>query len=367
MLFRDFRPIDSGPGPGSDVPGRVHVRMVGVSTDHAAELGLRWTVGFGDVSASRTFPARIARINDDDFHACLPCLVFDKGTKLMERPAAHLRPLPLAKPCPVAEALEVFEGNPAPSAFSLGNERFGNDVVDVPAKARLMPRKGFELAPDGFGAKSTALATGCCLLERPALVVQTHAARLDAFPGVPIAIAVRGDVRHAEIDAQKVRRRCLGAFWQINGHEQEPFAVLAAHKITLPLGSRKTFGLVAAHDDRHQDTTGECQQRHAIDAPKAHQALIVRDGCERAKARALGFVPLVSLADLRNAAHGHLRRQAEAFAQGGVIELLQRDLVGRFPGKRFSCQPVRCRVEGAYCRFKRGGLLWRRQKLCLQG
>ena len=52
----------------------------------------------------------------------------------------------------------------------------------------------------------------------------------------------------------------------------------------------------------------------------------------------LGLVALVGFADLRNAAHGHLRRQSEALPQVPVEEFLQRNFVRRFPGERFCYQ-----------------------------
>lgn len=63
MPFRGFRPIDNGPSPGRNVPGLVLVRIVGVPIGHAAELGLRWTIGFVLMLADRTRAARIPGID----------------------------------------------------------------------------------------------------------------------------------------------------------------------------------------------------------------------------------------------------------------------------------------------------------------
>ncbi len=129
MRFRDFRRIDRRPGEATDVPRRVHVCVVGVPTGHAAKLRLRWAVGFGYMPANRARLAGIGRVDVDDLNACQPGFVFDKCTKLRKSPSTHLRPLRLAKPCPVADALEFLQGKPATGAFGLSNERFGYAMV----------------------------------------------------------------------------------------------------------------------------------------------------------------------------------------------------------------------------------------------
>jgi len=366
VRFRDFRLIDSSPGPGTDVPGRVHVRVVGVSTYHAAELCLRWAVGLGRVPTGRAFPTRIARIDDDEFHARLPCLVLDEAAKLMESPSAHLRPLLLAKPCPVADALQVFQGQSTPSVFGLSNELFGNSMVSVLAKARFAPRNGFELTPDSLRAQAEPLAANCRLLETTAKIVVADATGFDIRARVALPVAVGGDVLDTQIYTKKIGCRRFRSIRQINRDEQKPFAVLATHKVSLPLGCSKALSLVASHDEQHQDATGKRQQRDPIQPLEAHQPLIVGNGRKRTEMRTLGLVVLVGFADLRNAAHGHLRRQSEALPQVSVEQLLQRNLVRCFPDKRFACQPISRRIEGAHRRFERSGLLCCRQQLGLQ-
>jgi hypothetical protein len=124
----------------------------------------------------------------------LPCLVFDKGAKLVESPSAHLRPLLLAKPCPVADALEIFQGHSTSGVFSLGNERFRNDVVDILAKARFAPCKEFELAPDVLRAQAAPFAARCRFLKTAAQSVvvygsSTFGTRVDLSGGMITEIA----------------------------------------------------------------------------------------------------------------------------------------------------------------------------------
>lgn len=121
MRFRDFRRIDRRPGEATDVPRRVHVCVVGVSTGHAAKLCLRWAVGFGYMPANRARLAGVRRRNQHDIHAMEPCLVLDERAQLTKSPSAYPRPLclvnyPRLKPgaCPWRYAIrrvsETFGG-----------------------------------------------------------------------------------------------------------------------------------------------------------------------------------------------------------------------------------------------------------------
>lgn len=367
MRFRDFRRIDRRPGEATDVPRRVHVCVVGVPTGHAAKLRLRWAVGFGYMPANRARLAGIGRVDVDDLNACQPGFVFDKCTKLRKSPPTHLRPLRLAKPCPVADALEFLQGKPATGAFGLSNERFGYAMILVGAKSPFLPAQALELAPDVLRTHASPLFGRSSPLETGAQCVLPTPDGFDRIAAVVLPVAVGGDIGHSEIDADEVGRWRLGAVWQIDGHKQEPLAILAQDEITLPLGGGKPFLLILAHDHGHENATRERQKRHAINALEAHQPLVIGDSGKRTKLRSLGLVPLVGFADLRNAAHRHLGRQSESLAQLSVAKLLQQDFVGGLSCKRLAGQPVGCFVEGAHGRLKQSGLLRGRQKLRLQG
>ncbi len=112
MLFRDFRRIDER--PGAYIPRRVYICMIGMATDHTAELCLRWAIG------------------------------------LVYMPAA--RALSPATPGSVADPFEV-DGFSEPS-FS--------------------PRNRFEFAPNGFGAKTALHSNASGRLRPPRRCTAPH-------------------------------------------------------------------------------------------------------------------------------------------------------------------------------------------------
>ncbi len=367
MRFRDFRRIDSSPGHGTNVPGRVHVGMVGVSTGHATELFLRRAVGFSDVPASMAGTRGVLGVDDDDTNTRHPGFVRDKGSKLIKSPTAHFRSLRLAKPCPFTDALEVFQGDSASGVFGLDNQRFGNAVVFVGAKPPFFAAKVLEFATNVFGARPSAFSASGRLLQSAAKALLTNPDRFYIGTAMTIPVAIRGKMDHAQVHADNVGRRRLCPLGQIHGYEQKPLAVLAANEIALSPGVGKAFFLILTHDESDDDTSGKRQQRHPIHVLETHQALVIGYTRKLAKAWAFCLVPLIGFAHLSHAAHGHLRGQTKALPHGAVVKFLQGNLVGRLPGKRLSRQPVSRRVEGAHRCLERLGVFWRGQKLCLQG
>lgn len=345
VLARDFGPHDDGLGP--DVQGRVDVRMGLMPTVPTSELCLRGPIGFIDHAAFVACPGGVARIDGQNLNSGELSLVGDELPELMERPSMHASPLPLAKPYPAADARQFFEGNAASGAFGSRNERLGNAVVRVLSEAGLTAGDGLEPAADGARALALALPAGRRALERAPGRGVALAAPLDVVAGMEITVAGGGDVGHTQIDAEEVGGGRLRPVGKVDRHQQEPLAVAAAHEVALANGGAEALGLIAAHHQRHGHTAGQGQQRDAIQPLEAHHALVEGHRRQGPEARALGLVPLVRLADLRDAAHRHLRRQAEPLAQRGVMSLLERDLVSQLRRKRLARQPVGARIEGA--------------------
>ena len=94
----------------------------------------------------RTHLRGMLGIDDLEQHAGLLRLVADKLAKLVKSPATHAVALRLAKPGALADALEVFQGDPSPSAFSLRNDSLRDTVVGIAAKACFSIADTFELS-----------------------------------------------------------------------------------------------------------------------------------------------------------------------------------------------------------------------------
>jgi hypothetical protein len=304
VRFRDFRLVGSSPGPETDVPGRIHVSVVRVSTaptqrnsDGDGRLALAACPQTGHCrpvwrgSTTTTSPP-----------AC--CALYP--TKVRIRRKAHppiLARCGLRNRVPWRMPLRFSRASPRPAPLALATGI---------AKARFAPRNGFELAPNTPGSPAAPFPAGCRCLQTTAQIVVTQATFLNRRARVALPIAVSGDVPDTQSDARNIGWRRLRAVWPINCHQQKTFAVLATHEVALPPGSRTSPGLAAPHDERRPDATGACQQQHPVGALETHHPLVVWNRCQRTEMRTPGLVALTGFADLRDTAHGHLCGQPVA-------------------------------------------------------
>lgn len=177
--------------------------------------------------------------------------------------------------------LSSSRASPRPVPLALANERFGYAMILVGAKSPFLPAQALELAPDVLRTHASPLFGRSSPLETGAQCVLPTPDGFDRIAAVVLPVAVGGDIGHSEIDADEVGRWQIGAVWQIDGHKQEPLAILAQDEIALPLGGGKPFLLILAHDHGHENATGERQKRHAVNALEAHQPLVIGDSGNR--------------------------------------------------------------------------------------
>ena len=86
-LFRDFRRIDER--PGANVLRRVNISVVVVATAHAQEFGLGWSIPLIGTAAGRALATGVPGIYQNYRYSVCCCLVLDKHSQLMERPAMY--------------------------------------------------------------------------------------------------------------------------------------------------------------------------------------------------------------------------------------------------------------------------------------
>ena len=313
--------------------------MGAAPTRLADELGLALSIGLFAMPTGRTSPGRVPGIHRHDGDSGQFRLVCHKGIELSERPTRE--PIPgvgATSRDPLADALEVFKGDPSIRAFGLLDDRLADAVVFVATEPGFLP---------GHPAQLLLRPLGVPPLEPLALEVVLPADAFDVGPGVLLAVAVGGDVRDTQIDPDEVGGRDRSPRRDVRRHQQEPLAVIPEDEVGLPLGPRELLRLVLAQHEGHEDATAERQQAHAVDALEGHHPLIEGHRGGRAEDGPDTLVALVSLADLGDAADRHLRRQAEPLAKLPVAGVLQLDLVGRPLLEGDPAQPI-CRFVEAF-------------------
>jgi len=95
------------------------------------EDGLGWPVAFIDIVAFGAFLAGVRRVDVHDRHPGVSRLVRGEPAELVEGPGVERGPLGLAKPCPLADAPKILQGDSATGALSLGHDPLRNTVIHI--------------------------------------------------------------------------------------------------------------------------------------------------------------------------------------------------------------------------------------------
>ena len=141
------------------------------------------------------------------------------------------------------------------------------------------------LAPPGSPGRLAQRSTPGRVLE---------AFGLNLLRGVLLAVAIHGDVDHAQVHAQKVCGRGLGSVRDVDRDQQEPLAVLAKYQVALTLRPAEPLSLILPHDVGNDHAAFEGRDAHAIGALEADVlAHAERDGRVLAELRSLVLVWLV--------------------------------------------------------------------------
>src|SRR5262249_13324425 len=343
-----------------------YIRMIEMTTRSAQKESSHRTVAFVNMPAFRARPACVARINGDDRNARQLRLILDESTQFGERPFRHLVSLSLPEPGPFANLGQVFQTDSALGVCGFLNDPFRDAMIFVRLKSAFFARKSFQFSLDVLWALAGTFR--CCSLpaQRTSDFVLFLPNLLALGVGVYGAVAVGGEIHHAEIHADEILRWNRRSFRRVHGHEQKPFAVFSAYKVRLAFCQAEPFALVLAHQERKLNPPFQGQNRNPVNALERQDAVVVRHGGVGMKDRQNAFISTVSSSDVTNANRGHLSREVELFSQLVIVLLLKRDFVGRLRFEGLFGEPGAGLVKPLDGGFQFGGLFLIWQKLDLQ-
>jgi hypothetical protein len=171
MVSQSCGPLRKGQSPATDVAGGVPIGMGLVAACPAIKPIPALPVGAFAVPALGASLAGISGVHEDHGYIRESRLVADERAELGERPSREpiLRVTAPSRD-PVADALEVFEGDPASGAFGGLDDLLADDVVLVPAEPSLFTLDPPDLLLARFGVlalESFPLITPTTGLCRP--------------------------------------------------------------------------------------------------------------------------------------------------------------------------------------------------------
>jgi len=207
------RPVDYG--PGADVPCRDVVGRPSVPARDARKPIPCRPVRLGAVPAFGTGLARVRRVDGHQQHPSKRCLVLEEGTLLEEGPAMQTCSLSASGRYPVANTLEILQGNAAAGAFCLLHESLADPMVDVSPETSLSSGNLPELPLRRPGPSSLQVAS--------AVGVGTPDA-VDIVARVDLSITVGGEVDDTQVHTEEVVRLDHGALSDLAGNDEQPLA-----------------------------------------------------------------------------------------------------------------------------------------------
>ena len=274
---------------------------------------MRGTIAFFRTATHRTFSGGVARVNIGDGDAAPLRFVGDKLPQLIERPAVHCGALRLANRYPVADAAQVFQGDPAASVLSLFHNAFADRVVDVCGKATLLARQLLE---------ATLRAARALALQLLAQAPVTKAHGLNRRPRVHDAIAIYSDIHDAQVNAEKAVRVKRRFFGYLAGRREVEVA-LAIDQVAFALLVCQQGQLVCAGHEGHVLSTAQQPDRHrSIGHAPVQDAAVVGDAAVFSEVALRLPILFVGVDNLADAADGHLRREGKPGANLVVNELM---------------------------------------------
>ena len=327
--------------PTCDVHRANMIGIIGEPARCANKLRLASATSLVDDTTRETGARGIAGIDGNNLHTGEPSLVFDKRPKLIKRPSAVHRSLASLNSCPLADTSKVFQGDPSRGVFGLCDDTLCDGMVHVGTETGLLARESLEMTLGRLGTDGLQGGT------QPRM---TLADSFNDCSTMPFTVGVYGKISDPKINPKPVgwfNGRTVG---NLDGNVEEELSV-AVDEISLTAHAFQTSTVVISDDNRQNHSPVEGGDAYTIDTVLEGVETLVESDCTvRLEGDALGFVPLVNLADLRNYADGVLRVQTESLSKRVVVEVLEFEFVGCAKFERSLGKPVTRGIDA----FQRG-------------
>jgi len=310
------------------------------TTLNTGELTLSRAVTFVNTTTRWAGTGGIPWVNKHDGNPALLRLVRDKPNQLIEGPTVQRSSLVASNCNPVADTLEVFEGNGASGALRSSYNCFGDAMVYVGGEAPLLTSALFE---ESFGRSR---AFGLEFLAQPTTATAQASDRPARVDG---SVRVSENVDNPQIAAQHtcdIRRSGLLNVTSCEQVEasvavrQVGFSLLGLQQVTLSLSTDKRDGLPSVHgpdrDFGHRNLP-------------AQNTIIIRNAACGAE-RALGFaVEFVGISNLGYDSHRKLGRQGKLIPHGVIAGFMDGPLTERLMFPCPSADPVAGSISLLQC------------------
>jgi hypothetical protein len=312
VWLHDKQPSQNIQTSEANCPSSVFIRMFGVAALLADEKLSSLPVRPFSVAALIALLAGVLRINKDPEHTASFRLVSDESPELVKAPRVHAVTLIFLSPYPVANAIEVFECNPASGAFSQRYHRFGNYMIRVSREPLLFLAA---LLQEPFSAFSALLLQ----LASQRMIAMSHL--VDVGAGMPVTIRIKSNISDPEIHSKQIGWQLRFSFLDLNADVQIEAAV-AIDQIALAARQRKKLTLFVTADERERKSPSHRPDRDGgfVQVPREQTQIVDGRACRVERSRALA--DRIGVRNLGASANGCLsgkaKEQSDAFVACGL-------------------------------------------------
>jgi hypothetical protein len=319
---------------------------------------LAGSVAFIDTTTLRTCPRGVAWIDKDNLNSGTLGFVDHKALELAEGPRMQTGPLLSLSPYPATNALQVFQGNTAPGAFSNGNYFFGNLVVNVGGEPALFEPA---LTQKAFGASG---AFG--------LQVTTHSSvpypsAVELSARIAFTITGLSDSDYTQINADKIRNFSNSRCRLVNRNKQEPFAV-AIDEIGFTASAIEESPVTFATRERDSLPSAQGPDTYRLRSKIPGQdARIVGNRAVSTERASHFIVELISIGNFGYKSHHNLSGKRKFSADGAVTKPVNIELSESFGAPAKLTNAISRDVGAAKSFEQNSGLFGRGQQFNLGG
>ena len=275
---------------------------------------MRFAIRLIDKPTTRAGLRGISRVHENDRHAGQGSLVLDKLPKLVKRPRVKFSSLRLAKPCPVADAGQIFKSEAASGVFSLLNYFFTQAMVNVGSEPTLTTRQLFEAS---FGRARAFF------LEASTLAAAAFSQAENLGTTMLFAVRVGGNVNDAKVNAKVTFHVIGGRIVGVTDGKQVKFAIDVT-EVALAFLSSQKLDLAVASDKRDSLPTVNRPDRDLSPVELVAQyPVVVGDSAFRPECAFCVPVKLVGVGHFGDTANSHLGREVKPLSNRLVDNFLQ--------------------------------------------
>jgi len=276
-------------------------------------------VGPIHMAATWAGAAGVSRVNEDCGDSREPGLVLDEGPELVEAPRAVDATLAATlNRDPLANTLQVFEGDSSEGVLGLRDQVLGDKMIHVSGESRFLSTPLLEQTFRGLGV--LGLQSGSELG-----VSAPESVELSASPC--FSVAVHRYVSDSEVDPKPIISLVGSWFGRVH-HDCEIERSLPKDEVCLSDLAVEPRFLVGADGGWDDEPPPQGEYAHPVQALPAEYALVVDDGSMGLKGGLNPLVALVCFDDLADRPDGKLGGQAVLLPDLAVDEFLKGVLVG---------------------------------------